>query len=75
MNLTKKSAKDLHNRIAGCGVLFAKIGDCELQIIEFGLGRNGKFYTIHGTELPVRLEELSREIQSREENRLRCKQD
>lgn len=69
MELTRKSVKDLHNRHVGCGILHVKISDSEIQVIEFNLGRNGKFYTMNATELPDRLKELSREIQVREENR------
>ena len=68
MELTKKSVKDLHNRYAGCGVLFVKTSDSEIQMIEINLGINGKFSTINGTELPERLNELSREIEVREAN-------
>jgi hypothetical protein len=67
MELTKKSVKDLHNRYTGCGILFVKIGD-SVQMIEFNLGKNGKFYTMNGTELPERLNELSRELKVREMN-------
>ena len=68
MELTKKSVNDLINRYAGCGVLYVKISDSELQMIEFNLGRNGKFYTTNGTELTERLNELSREIEEKEVN-------
>jgi len=36
----------LYNRYNGCGVVFIKTGDREIQIIEFILGRNGRFNTI-----------------------------
>jgi len=68
MELTKKSVKDLHNRYTGCGVLYVKISDSEIQMIEFNLGRNGEFSTMNGTKLPERLKELSREIAVREAN-------
>ena len=68
MELTKNSVKDLHNRYAGCGVLYVKISDTEIQMIEFNLGRNGEFSTMNGTELPERLKELSREIKFNEVN-------
>ena len=64
--LTRKAAHDLSNRHAGCGFLFMKISDSEIQMIEINLGRNDKFYTINGTELPERLNELSREIKLKE---------
>ena len=66
MELTKKSVIDLNNRYAGCGVLFVKTCDNEIQIIEVNLGRNDKFYTMNGTELPDRLNELSAEIKAQE---------
>lgn len=69
MELTRKSVKDLHNRYTGCGILYVKISDSEIQTIEFNLGRNGKFHTMNGTELPERLKGLSREIEVREVNR------
>ena len=68
MELTKKSVKDLHNRYAGCGVLFVNISDSEIQMIEFNLGINGEFSTMNGTKLPERLKELSREIEARGAN-------
>ena len=68
MGLTRKAVYDLHNRHAGCGFLFVKISDSEIQMIEINLGRNDKFYTINGTELPDRLNELSQEINEKEVN-------
>lgn len=67
MELTRKSVVDFHNKYNGFGVLFAKIGDRELQIIEFNLDRNGKFHTMNGTELTERLNELALEITERED--------
>jgi len=66
MELTKKSKEDLYNRYNGCGVVFIKTGDREIQIIEFNLGRNGRFNTMDGTRLAARLDELSDTIEMEE---------
>ena len=63
MELTKKSKEKLYNRYNGYGAVFVKTGDREMQIIEFNLGRNGKFNTMNGTELTEKLNKLSREIE------------
>jgi len=59
MELTKKSKEDLYNRYNGCGVVFVKTSGIEVRIIEFNLGRNGKLYTMGGTRLAARLDEIS----------------
>ena len=63
MELTKKSKEMLYN---GHGVLFVKTGDKEMQMVEFYLGRNGKFHTIDGIELTQRLHDLQGEIEEEE---------
>ncbi len=67
MDLTKKSKDKFYNRYNGYGVLFVKTADKEMQIIEFSLGRNGKFGTISGKYLTERLDELSTEIMAGED--------
>ena len=63
MELTKKSKEDLYGRYNGYGVVFVKTGDREMQMIEFNLARNGKFYTVSETLLTERLNKLSQEIE------------
>ena len=62
MELTKKSIEDFHGKYNGFGVLYVKISDSEIQLIDFNLARNGRFYTINGVELTERLNELSTTI-------------
>lgn len=66
MELTKKSKEDLYRRYNGVGVVFVKTHEREMEIIEFNLGRNGKFYAMDGTELAERLNELSLFIEEEE---------
>ena len=65
MELTKKSKEKLYNQFNGTGVIFFKTSDAEIRIIEFWLGKNGKFYTGSG-ELTERMYGLRGEIE--EEN-------
>ena len=57
-----RAKEKLYEKDNGYGVLFVKTGENEMKIIEFNLGKNGKFYTMNGTELTNRLNELSQEI-------------
>lgn len=66
MELTRKSIKNFHDKYNGFGVLYVKISDSEIQLIDFNLASNGKFYTINGVELTERLNELSATIKEDE---------
>ena len=59
MELTKKRKEDMYRRDNGVGVVFVKTGDKEITEMEFNLGRNGHFYTMDGTRLGAKLDELS----------------
>ena len=61
-DLTMRSKENLYKKYNGYGVLFVKTRENETQIIEFNLGRNGKFATISGRYLTERLDELGAEI-------------
>lgn len=63
IELTKKSKDKLYNRNNGCGVIFITTSDKEIRSIEINLGRNGKFYTMDGTELTKYLYGLRGEIE------------
>ena len=60
--LTKQSKDNLCSKYNGYGVLFVKISDREMQIIEFNLARNGKFATINGRWLTEQLNKVSEAI-------------
>lgn len=61
-DLTMRAKENLYGKDNGYGVLFVKIGENEMQIIEFNLGKNDKFYTMNKTELTKRVTELSKKI-------------
>lgn len=44
LNLTKASKEQLYNQHNGTGIIFLKTMNRELQIVEFYLGKNKKFY-------------------------------
>ena len=49
MKLTKASKEKLYNQFNGTGIMFIKTQNNEIQIIEFYLGKNKKFYVINNT--------------------------
>lgn len=55
MKLSKKSNEQLWRQFNGTGVVFLKLSDAKIAIIEFHQGRNRKFYT--STNHPVELTE------------------
>ena len=63
MKLTKKSKEAMDTHYNGYGAVFVKTGDKEITEIEFYLASNGKFYTLNGTLLTKRLDELSLSIE------------
>ena len=63
MKLTKKSKEMMDTHYNGYGAVFVKTGNKEITEIEFYLGKNGKFYTLNGTLLTERLNELAISIE------------
>jgi len=47
IKLTKKSKEELYSQHNGRGVIFLKTANREMQIMEFYLGRNKKFYILN----------------------------
>lgn len=68
MELTKKSKQQLWRQFNGTGIIFLKLSDTGLAVIEFNQGRNGKFYTStnHPTELAEYLYGIISEIEDKE---------
>ncbi len=50
--LTQKASYELRNSFIGFGYILCHTGNNEITKIEFGRGKNGKFYAQDGTELP-----------------------
>ena len=67
MKLTKLSKDKLYKQHNGTGIIFLKIRNNEMQIIEFCLGKNKKFYLINNaipaTELTKALYGIIPEIE------------
>ena len=57
MKLTEKSKKQLYNQHNGTGIIFLKLRNNEMQIIEFYLGKNKKFYLINNAIPSIELTE------------------
>jgi len=49
INLTKKSKKQLYDQPNGTGIIFIKIGDKKIRIIEFYLSWSKNFYVLNNT--------------------------
>ncbi len=71
MKLTKASKEKLYNQHNGTGIMFIKLRNNEMQIIEFYLAINKKFYIINNavnaTELTKALYGIIPEIEDEDD--------